>query len=193
VYASPAQASVFTLDHYDVLLNTSDPGLVLWSRDVLPDGYQFTLNTVGQSTTVNLFQIGTRETQLNWDDLVPETINVSFAFSSPPPPFDTEADGITGAFQWGSATNPFGYVVWDNPLLVAFGTTGLLGITLEHETFSLPGSAYVSATFTLLSEDTGGSPTPVPEPSTMILFGSGAAAMALRRRRLSAIRLWPKS
>lgn len=179
--AAPAQASLFTLSSYDVVLNAADPGLVLWSRDVLADGSTFTLDTVGQSYTTELFQIGTREQQLNWDDLWPHTISVSFNFTTPPPPFGGDAHGITGAFKWGRNGTPFGYVLWDNPLVVAFGTTGLLGVSLEHTAFSLPGSTGVNATFKLLQADGSGSTTSVPEPSSVLLLGAGLVTLAAQR------------
>lgn len=181
---SAAHASMFTLDHYDVVLNAADSGLALWSQDILADGSTFTLDNVGQSVTRTLFQIGTKETQLNWDDLVPHTIDVQFWFTTPPPPYTDNANGITGAFTWGGDADPFGYVLWDNPLTLAFGKTGLLGITLQHGTFNLPGSAPVNATFTLLNADTGATPssTSVPEPSTLLMLTAGLAVVGLWRR-----------
>jgi hypothetical protein len=71
-------------------------------------------------------------------------------------------------------------VAWDNPYEVAFGTTGLLGITLSNETFSLPGAATVQAQFSLIRADT---PSPVPEPASMILFGSAGLVAVIRARR----------
>ena len=177
--ASSAHASLFTLASYTVDLHTADPGLVLFEDNLLGTPTSFSLNSVGQENTVTLFRIGTNEGALNADDLVPYSIEVGFAFSTPAPGFGGTAEGITGA---GWFFSNFGYVVFDNPLVLSFGNTGLLGITLENETFGLPGSAKVDATFKLLRADSG-LPASVPEPSSAALVGLGALAVASFRRR----------
>lgn len=173
-------ASTFTLESYAVRAHTSDPGLVLWTRNVLAADYTFDLDAVGDVQTAALFTIGTRERALNRDDLYPYSINVGFDFTAPPPDFGGSAQGITGAAWFGRS---FGYVLWDNPLTLAFGNTGLLGITLSHETFGLPGSANVDATFQLLRADTSAPATAVPEPSSLLVLALGAIGVALRRKR----------
>ena len=78
----------------------------------------------------------------------PYDINVYFNFNTPLPAFEGAAGGITGAlFQ--------GYVMWNNPLVLAFGNYGLLGISLENATFGLPGSTQIDATFSLIRADGG--------------------------------------
>ena len=183
VVAAPAQAALFTLDDYTVTVHKTDPGLVLFANEILQTpadtGFSFTLDSVGESKTFTLFELGTRETALNGDDLVPYSIEVDFDFSSPPPDFGGAADGITGA---GWFLTSFGYVVWDNPLVLQFGNYGLLGITLENATFGLPGSTKIDATFTLLRAD--GGTTVVPEPASALMLGVGVVALgAVRRRR----------
>jgi PEP-CTERM motif-containing protein len=181
--AAPVRAAVFTLDSFNVNLHTTDPGLVLFEDSHLAPYTQFTLNNVGDSQTLTLFRIGTRETALNGDDLVPYDITVDFQLSTPPPPFGDTANGVTGA---GWFLGSFGYVIWNNPLVMTFGNYGQLAISLENETFRLPGSTYVDATFTLLRAD-GGS-TAVPEPASALLFGVGAVAIGVIRRRRPANR-----
>lgn len=174
--STPAHAAVFTLDSYDVVFRSHDPGLVLWETDLLNAPATFTLNTVGQTYTRNLFRIGTNEGSINWDDIIPYEIEVDFNFTSPPPGFGGTAEGLTGAGWFREA---FGYVAWDNPLVLTFGNTGQLGITLSNETFGLPGYANISARFELLRNDSSS----VPEPTTMTLMGLGLLGAAVQFRR----------
>jgi hypothetical protein len=176
--AVPAQASTFTLSSFTVGVNTTDPGLVLFDGDFLKTPTSFNLNNVGDSFTASLFRVGTNETALNLDDLIPHAVSVNFAFSQPLPAFGGVADGISGAFWLGAG---LGYVVWDNPLSLAFGTNGLLAISLTNAVFTLPGSSLVSATFTLLKPDVG-----TPEPASLLLVGAGLAALGARRHRRRA-------
>ncbi len=171
---APVQAANFTLKSFDVTLRDADPGLVLWETPILGTPTTIELNSVGSAVTKQLFRIGTGEEALNVDDLVPYAISVAFDFSYPGN-FAGTALGMTGA---GWLFKDFGYVTWDNPLKVAFGNTGLLGITMTNVTFGLPGSARVDATFTLLQED-----KPTPEPGTALLLCIGATSAALARRR----------
>ena len=180
--AVPAQALSFDVT-YSVSLHNADPGLVVWSNPT--DGHlSFDLNATGESFSEQLFLLGTDETALNLDDIVPYEINVDFAFTSPDG-FNGTANGITGAAWLGKS---FGYVVWDNPLVLAFGNSGSLAISLTNATFGLPGTAPVRGTFTLLQADgSNGNPTSVPEPASGILLGLGALALAARNRRFPSL------
>lgn len=180
--AKPAYATSFVLEDYNVTLRQADPGLVLWKQELLGDPYTFDLSVEGQKQTVSLFSVGTKETALNVDDLKPYGIDVDFSFSAPPPAFGGNTDGITGAAWLGQS---FGYVIWDNPLLLEFGSYGLLGITLSNVTFGLPGASTVYATFQLVRADAGS--TAVPEPSGGLLTLVGLAAVAAFRRRFASV------
>jgi hypothetical protein len=186
--AAPAQALSFDVS-YSISLHNADPGLVVWS-DPLGGQLSFDLDATGdsfstQQTSDPLFTLGTDETALNLDDIVPYEINVDFTFTSPDG-LNGTANGITGAAWLGRS---FGYVVWDNPLVLAFGNYGSLGISLTNATFGLPGTAPVHGTFTLLQADGGnGYPTRVPEPASGILLGLGAFTLAAKNRHFLSSR-----
>jgi hypothetical protein len=173
--ARPLEASTFTLSSLTVDLRDVDPGLVLWYSN--PWTGDITLNGAGATEKRDLFKIGTTEGALNLDDIVPFGINVGLGFSQPAL-FSGSVAGITGAAWLGKS---LGYVLWDDPIQLAFGPAGagLLQIALSNVTFGLPGDSKVVATFTLLKD----APTSVPEPGTLALFAIGAAGIALRRRR----------
>src|SRR5262245_61307024 len=156
--AVPAQALSFDVN-YSVSLHNADPGLVVWS-DPLGGHLSFDLDAAGDSFSTGtdtpdpLFTLGTDETALNIDDIIPYEINVDFSFTTPDGLAGT-ATGITGAAWLGKS---FGYVVWDNPLVLAFGNSGSLAISLTNATFGLPGTAPVNGTFTLLQVGGSGNP-----------------------------------
>lgn len=185
VAATPAQASIsFTLDGYNVSAN-SGGGLIIQTADALSQPYSFDLDAVGDSVTVDLFEIWTPEQQLDLDDIFPQAISVTFDFSAPPPPFDGSSTGLTGAatILLGSG----GYLTWDGPIVVNFGPNGdgQLQISLSNEIFNpwfgtefRPGQDYgatVEAEFTLLAE---ASAPVVPEPTTILVW-SGLALMGV--------------
>jgi hypothetical protein len=169
-----ANALLFNLGSYDVTLNTTDPGLVLYSNPILSEPASFNLN-VGQSTTFALFRIGTDESTVNWgEDTVSKDISVSFDFSTPD--VTNSIEGTTrGAWFlfW-----DYGTVDWENPASFYFGNGGLFTISLCDVDFGVPGSAIVNAT---LKYDRASAP--VPEPATLLLLGSGLLGAAGLRRR----------
>ena len=73
--AAPAQALSFDVS-YSVSLHNADPGLVVWS-DPLGGHLSFDLNAAGNSFSTEthdpLFTLGTDETALNLDDIIPST------------------------------------------------------------------------------------------------------------------------
>jgi hypothetical protein len=175
--AMPASAATFTLDHYSVDLRDADPGLVVWDSPIVTSPLTFTLAAVGSSLTVPLFTLGTNEGAQNWDDAIPYPIDVSFHFTAP--------SGATGEVEGVTGSLFLGYVSWDNPLALSFGSNGVLSVSLSPGLFTLPGSTTVSATFKLLQAGTTAGAVSVPEPATAILLLTGLLAFSRRSLRLA--------
>jgi hypothetical protein len=191
--AGPANAASFTVDDYSISQFTdTNNGLSIEVTKLMGDNHPFTLTSVGQSHTTELFRIGTNESSIEDDDVVQKNITVNFTFSAPAPGFGGAEAGLTGGTYVVPGSVPLtilcavnggcGYVIWDAPAVLTFGTTGQLKIQLSDELFLTPGSAVVDATFTLLQQDT---PVSTPEPGTMALVATGIAAAAARLRRRS--------
>lgn len=188
---------------------TNDPGLVIQTDVLGPISLDL---DVGVPQTIDLFRIWTNERFVNFDDVFPYDIDVSFAFTDPPPPFGGDIEGSTrGVFTFNFGNNRSRGVVgnWNDPLLLSFGPAGqgLLAISLSNETFNRgprstlfnprigelsPGrnrGANVEATFVLRREPS--TPVALSEPSTLALLGFGLLNLAYAgwgriRRRSSA-------
>jgi len=191
--ASPAYAVSFTVDEYSISHFTETPGnqaLNILVTELMEDDHDFVLNSVGQTHTVDLFQIRTNESTIEADDILQKIISVGFQFSAPAPGFNGTETGLTGGTYIVPGSGALtglciiaggcGYVVWDAPQVLNFGTTGLLQIQLTDELFFTPGGGIVKANFTLLQQDTL---VHTPEPGTMALVATGLAAAAARLRR----------
>lgn len=178
---SAASAATITLASYTVTANNVGPGMIVTTSPIQAMPLTFTLNTVGQSYTTDLFNIGTQDSGVSGQELSNRAITVGFTFSSPA--FSGSEAGTTSGFNGGFFTGcsillgGCGQVNWGSPTVLNFGTTGQLRISLSDEIFGTPGSAPVAATFTLVAQDVPA----VPEPASMILLGTGLLYGARRR------------
>jgi hypothetical protein len=180
--ATPAEATSFNLQSYTTAVRSSGLGLNVWTQNLFNTGTEITLENAGEEETHALFTLGTYEGSVDWDDWIPYAIGVGFNFSKPEA-FGGTAIGLTGAINIGYQ---LGYVLWDNPLRLAFGTNGLLDIILSSSHFSVPGKTTVYATFKLVRPDSNG-PVSVPEPGVLLLMAIGVAValrVAPRRARV---------
>jgi hypothetical protein len=180
-----ANALIFTLGSYDITLHTVGDGLLLNSSPVLQmpsPGWDLAL---GDSITVDLFDIWTDETWINADDQVSKPIEVSLNFTTPPPNFggsiEGETDGISQGF---GGFYQAGQVTWDGPVTFNFGAGGELVASLSDEIFNEgylwlgPGCKGGTVELTLTYQT-----APVPEPSTMLLLGAGLLGLVGFRRK----------
>lgn len=169
--AAPAWAASFTLSSLKVDLNQWSPGLK-WTN-LIDGGLTFDLADAGQTYTVGLFRLTTPESSANLRSLVPHTIDVRLGLTSP-------ASGVANLGLSGASSflQGYGHLVWNNPVQVSFGNGGLLAMSLSNATYEMPGSAVISATFSLLQR-----PVQVPEPVSAALAVWGCGILAILRVR----------
>lgn len=199
--ASQANATVFTLDSFDVTANPTDPGLVIQINKLQTTPLTFDLGATDPQT-FDLFTIYTDEGDVeNGEDTVAKPISVGFTFSEPLP---NAVDPITGEtygdydpmylFGFYIGNSHSGELVWNNggATQMRFGDnlTGLMTITLNGGEFNEgPYGLHegqrkglkVRATFDWDNDPIAA----VPEPATWTLMigGFGMAGAMIRRRR----------
>ena len=185
VIASSANAATFVAT-YTVAAYGGNNGLQIQTWDN-PNNINFTLNTIGQSSTEALFKIYTNETSVDNSDLTPQSINVHFNFTSPSS-FGGDVSGTTFGEIEGRYQN--GHVTWNDPVILTFNG-GRLKVTMNDADFNkgyygLDQGYYDGADICAKFELMGSA---VPEPATwaMMITGFGLAGVALRRRRYASI------
>lgn len=180
VAPSSAAASVTISGSVTGFSLPGDPGLALDASAIA--FADFTLASVGATHTTNVFRIGTNESSVDLDDLLPRSVSATFGFTSPGGASGTAVGSSSGFYRLftncGAFAGGCGRVDWTNPTIVNFDGGGQFSITLTDVEFGTPGFANVAARFELIA-------APVPEPSTwaMLILGFGLVGGAMRSRR----------
>ncbi|MCC7147452.1 MAG: hypothetical protein IT443_13490 [Phycisphaeraceae bacterium] len=136
--ALPAQAgTVYQVDkaNSSVSAHNSGDGLLINTSIIVPNGYSFVLNNVGDTHTFNFFKIWTTEDWVNdGEDTVAKPIFATLAFSQPLSSGTVNGDtvgvtvGMGGFYQAGKVT-------WNGPVYVDTAS-GKYKITLSDEVFN---------------------------------------------------------
>jgi hypothetical protein len=179
VGASPVMAATFSGD-YTASFNTSDPGLVLASKAVATT-YTLNLANVGDSQTVDLFDLYTTETTVNpKDDTAALPISVDFNITNPSSG-SGDVNGSTDGVRQLFGVVQYGAVTWSGPAEITLSNGDALSVSLNDATFDaglfgLHGGArdgaVISADFTLEKVASA-----VPEPATWAMLLAGVAMM----------------
>jgi hypothetical protein len=199
--SSPAFATSF-VGNVSSTYNSNDNNGLGVGEDPIHSAFNFTLNTVGQSYTLNLFNLFTDETSVDSSDMIAKAISVAFNFTAPtgtPDPVTiggtTKGNVIT---HYRAADEEFGSVTWNANGIgdFDFGNGGILQIALGGDSIFNDGrggldglgdcdssDALVNATFTLEHLSTS-----VPEPYewALMLLGVGMVGATLRQGRRRA-------
>jgi len=191
VMAGAANAATFNGDlTLDTPFNLSSNGLQLKAVRIPNSGGQtfvsapldFDLGNVGDTATLDLFVVRTRERTADADDFLPKAFGLLFSFGQ-------GSVILTGtSYAVNDGVNVFGFLDFDGPVSIALGNAQALVISLSDLVFNAgvgaftPGKAngaLVSASFELVA---------VPLPATLPL-GLGALGLLgfVARRRKAVV------
>lgn len=193
--ASAASATTFT-GNYNTTYQQTDPGLVL-DADTPNGALNLNLSTLGQTTSVNLFNLYTNEASVDLDDIFSKPISVAFTLGDPSAGVGSVSGTTNGAY--GLTLSGFfqdGNVVWDNNgnTTIDFADGAQLLVHLDDAIFNKGSSSWFNSH---LNPGTGGEATitaeftltklasAVPEPMSwaLMLMGFGGLGAALRANR----------
>lgn len=158
-----------------------EPGLVM-ATSATSGAFSFQLDTAGQSTTFDLFDIWATEKKVNGNNTRTSSLLAGLTLSS------IGANGtVTGSTTGHGGVIQYASVAWGAPLVFNFANGGVLSIVLNDANFSYgllglgqgqANGATIQATATLVA-----APVPLPASGLALLGALGGAAAFLRRRR----------
>lgn len=158
-----------------------EPGLVM-ATSTTGGSVSFQLDTAGQSTSFDLFDIWAAERRVNGNNTRVSSLDAAFDFAG------IGASGsATGATTGHGGPIQYASLAWGAPILLNFGHGGVLSIVLEDANFSYgllglgqgqSNGATIRATATLIA-----APVPLPASGLVLLAALGGAGAMLRRGR----------
>ena len=173
-----AAAVSYQISSVSVAVNNSSSGLKLFADTSVLHTSVFTLDD-GDSVELAAFRVGTNESSVDLDDLLPKMVKATFSFSGPAT-VDAEVKGVSFGVDL-LFGKEFGVIAFGPPDVVT-SSLSTFSVGVQSAAFPVPGSAVVKVKVKQLAS------RPVPEPASITLLVSGGVLVVgtLRRRRRSA-------